>query len=74
MRRALSHREPDRVPVSDFFWVGFLKCWRLESGLPHNADIYTHYDHDGREWQDRASACSLHLPCRLSRRCWFEPA
>jgi len=27
LRLALSHKEGDRVPVSDFFWTGFmLKC------------------------------------------------
>lgn len=25
MRKALRHEEPDRVPMSDFFWGSFLK-------------------------------------------------
>lgn len=48
MRKALSHQEGDRVPVSDFFWGSFLRRWREELGLPADADIYRHYDLD---WQ-----------------------
>lgn len=46
MRTALSHREPDRVPVSDFFWGGFIRRWREELGLPADANPYYHYDLD----------------------------
>ncbi len=46
MQKALRHREPDRVPVSDFFWSGFLKRWREELGLAPGADIYRYYDLD----------------------------
>lgn len=46
MNRALRHEEPDRVPVSDFFWSGFVQRWREELGLPADADIYSHYDLD----------------------------
>ena len=46
MNRALRHQEPDRVPVSDFFWGSFLKRWREELGLPADTDIYRHYDLD----------------------------
>ena len=46
MRNALHHLEPDRVPISDFFWTGFLKRWREELGLPDDADIYSYYDLD----------------------------
>jgi hypothetical protein len=46
MDATLHHREPDRVPVSDFFWGGFLARWRSEMGLPADADIYRHYDLD----------------------------
>ncbi len=48
MNRALRHQEPDRVPVSDFFWGSFLKRWRTELGLPADTDIYHYYDLD---WQ-----------------------
>ena len=44
--RALGHSEPDRVPVSDFFWGGFLKRWREELGLAADTDIYRYYDLD----------------------------
>jgi len=46
MRKALCHEEPDRVPVSDFFWGSFLSRWRKELGLPPNADPYDYYDLD----------------------------
>jgi hypothetical protein len=46
MDAALHHREPDRVPVSDFFWGSFLERWRRELGLPAGEDIYAHYDLD----------------------------
>ncbi|MCE5185424.1 MAG: hypothetical protein LLF76_04795 [Planctomycetaceae bacterium] len=46
MKTALSHREPDRVPISDFFWGGFIKRWRKELGLPADANPYYYYDLD----------------------------
>jgi hypothetical protein len=46
MNRTLRHQEPDRVPVSDFFWGRFLARWRRDMGLPGDADIYRHYDLD----------------------------
>ncbi len=46
MRKTLRHEEPDRVPISDFFWGGFTARWRAELGLPDDADPYRHYDLD----------------------------
>ena len=46
MSKTLRHEEPDRVPVSDFFWGSFIERWRRERSLPDNADIYRHYDLD----------------------------
>jgi uroporphyrinogen decarboxylase len=46
MNRALRHEEPDRVPISDFFWGGFIERWRRELGLPADASPYSHYDLD----------------------------
>ncbi len=46
MNKALRHEEPDRVPISDFFWGGFVKRWREELGLPDDANPYYHYDLD----------------------------
>ena len=46
MDKALRHEEPDRVPVSDFFWGAFLERWRDEKDLPPDTDIYTYYDLD----------------------------
>jgi len=44
MRAALSHREPDRVPVGEFFWTGFLKQYREKLG--EGFDPYRHFDLD----------------------------
>ena len=46
MRKALAHQEPDRVPISDFFWGGFIRRWREELGLPSDANPYYYYDLD----------------------------
>jgi len=46
MNKALHHEEPDRVPIGDFFWGGFVRRWRRELGLPAGADPYAHYDLD----------------------------
>jgi uroporphyrinogen decarboxylase len=48
MKKALAHQEPDRVPISDFFWGSFLSRWRQELGLAPDTDIYRYYDLD---WQ-----------------------
>ena len=34
------------MPVSDFFWGGFIERWRKELGLPADASPYYHYDLD----------------------------
>ena len=34
MNKTLRHEEPDRVPISDFFWGSFVRRWRTELGLP----------------------------------------
>jgi uroporphyrinogen decarboxylase len=46
MNRTLHHMEGDRVPISDFFWGGFLRRWREELGLASDTDIYRYYDLD----------------------------
>ncbi len=46
MNRALSHEEPDRVPISDFFWGSFIERWRSDLGLAADANPYYHYDLD----------------------------
>lgn len=48
MNTAMRHEEPDRVPISDFFWGNFLKRWREELGLAADASPYSYYDLD---WQ-----------------------
>jgi len=44
INKALRHEEPDRVPISDFFWGGFTRRWREELGLAPDANPYYHYD------------------------------
>ena len=44
MRAALSHKEGDQVPVSDFFWTGFLLKAKEKWG--QNLDIYREFDLD----------------------------
>jgi hypothetical protein len=46
LHAALRHQEPDRVPISDFFWGGFTRRWRKELGLPDDANPYYYYDLD----------------------------
>ncbi len=46
MKKTLQHQEPDRVPISDFFWGGFLRRWRKELDLAPDANPYYHYDLD----------------------------
>ncbi len=46
MNKTLRHEEPDRVPISDFFWGGFVRRWRKELDLPADANPYDHYDLD----------------------------
>ena len=46
MNKSLRHEEPDRVPISDFFWGSFIKQWRKEFNLPEDASPYYHYDLD----------------------------
>jgi hypothetical protein len=46
MNKALAHQEPDRVPVSDFFWGSFIERWKKELDLPDDANPYYYYDLD----------------------------
>jgi len=46
MSKTLNHQEPDRVPVSDFFWGGFISRWRNDLNLPDDANPYYYYDLD----------------------------
>lgn len=46
LNQALRHEEPDRVPISDFFWGSFVRRWRRELGLGADANPYYHYDLD----------------------------
>ncbi len=46
MNKALRHEEPDRVPISDFFWRSFVTRWRKDLNLPDSAEPYSYYDLD----------------------------
>ena len=46
MNKALAHEEPDRVPISDFFWSSFTERWRKELDLPEDASPPYYYDLD----------------------------
>ncbi len=46
LNKALRHEEPDRVPISDFFWGSFTERWRKELNLPADANPYYYYDLD----------------------------
>ena len=46
INKALRHEEPDRVPISDFFWGSFVKRWRKDLNLPDNAEPYSFYNLD----------------------------
>lgn len=46
LNNTLHHVEPDRIPVSDFFWGSFLERWRNEKNLPPDTNIYQYYDLD----------------------------
>ena len=46
MRDTLHHREPDQVPISDFFWGSFIERWKKELNLPKDTDIYQYYELD----------------------------
>jgi hypothetical protein len=46
MNKALNHQEPDRIPISDFFWGSFIRRWREELNLPDDASPYYYYDLD----------------------------
>ncbi len=39
-------KEPDRVPLSDFYWTSFYQNWLREFNLPPDTDIYEYYDLD----------------------------
>jgi len=46
LNKTLTHREADRVPISDFFWGSFIERWKKELALPDDANPYYYYDLD----------------------------
>ena len=43
---ALERREPDRVPIGEFFWTNFIRRAKREHHLPDSFDPYRHWDLD----------------------------
>jgi len=46
MKKVLRHEEPDRVPISDFFWGSFIERWKSDLNLPEDSNPYYYYDLD----------------------------
>jgi uroporphyrinogen decarboxylase len=46
IKAAIERREPDRVPVGEFFWTNFIRRAKRERGLPADFDPYRHWDLD----------------------------
>jgi len=46
MNKTLRHEEPDRIPISDFFWGNFIKRWKRDLNLSDDANPYYYYDLD----------------------------
>ena len=46
IRAVLEHREPDRVPIGEFFWSNFLRRAQRELRLDGPLDPYRHWDLD----------------------------
>ncbi len=44
LRKALRHEKPDRTPVGDFFWTGFIMNARNKLG--EDFDPYRYFDLD----------------------------
>jgi uroporphyrinogen decarboxylase len=44
--KALSHQEPDRVPIGEFFWSSFLNRWHERYSLSEETDPYRWFDLD----------------------------
>jgi len=43
---ALNHQEPDRVPISEFFWTNFIRRCRAELDVGDDFDPYAYWDLD----------------------------
>ena len=43
---ALSHQEPDRVPIGEFFWTNFIRRCRAELDVGDDFDPYAYWDLD----------------------------
>ncbi|MBN2309148.1 MAG: hypothetical protein JXR94_09270 [Candidatus Hydrogenedentes bacterium] len=43
---ALEHRQPDRVPIGEFFWTNFIRRAKRELDVPDTFDPYRYWDLD----------------------------
>ena len=46
IRAVLERREPDRVPVGEFFWTSFIRRAKQEGHVPADFDPYRYWDLD----------------------------
>ena len=46
VRRTLTCKEPDRIPIFELFWIEFLEKWWKEKDLEPGTNIYEYYDMD----------------------------
>ncbi|MBT3274488.1 MAG: hypothetical protein HN368_15130 [Spirochaetales bacterium] len=46
IQKALRHEEPDRLPITEFYWGKFLEQWREDLGLADDENPYKYYDLD----------------------------
>jgi uroporphyrinogen decarboxylase len=46
VKKAINRKEPDRIPIYDFFWSEFLDRWKKEKKLSPDTNIYYYYDMD----------------------------
>jgi len=46
IRNALDHKEPDRVPIGEFFWTNFTRRAKKELNVGDDFDPYRHWDLD----------------------------
>ncbi len=44
VKKTINRREPDRIPIYDFFWAEFIDRWKKEKNLSQDTNIYYYYD------------------------------
>lgn len=64
IKLALSHQEPDRVPIHDSIWAATVDRWRDE-GLPHHVPVEEHF---GFEICNIGADCTPRYPVKVLAR------